>query len=174
MGNRAFIMFRDRQGTCSPAIYLHSNGNPECVYALVDAAVKLGMMEDVFYTSARFAQMAAAYVDHTNKHSPEYKFNGIGLHNGPHQFTEYGVEPSDELKAITADNHGLYIFDMQGRIEKRVFKFRPAAAIQQPSFMPDSLAASEYEEAKYSHEHTEILELLAGKQTPNGTFTSNC
>lgn len=40
MGNRAYVVFEDRQGNRSPAVYLHWNGGPESIYAMLDTLAR--------------------------------------------------------------------------------------------------------------------------------------
>jgi hypothetical protein len=66
MGNRALIVFCDAAETAGAAVYLHWNGGPETVYAVLDyLASKGGMRHDVSYTTARFIQVVGNFLGGT-------------------------------------------------------------------------------------------------------------
>ena len=66
MGNRAVIAFVDNnQPKPEVAVYMHWNGGPESVYAILDVMKeKRGFCHSAAYSTARFAHLACALVGH--------------------------------------------------------------------------------------------------------------
>jgi hypothetical protein len=105
MGNRAAIAFTDKQ-TRKPEtfVYMHWNGGPESVYAILDVLHEKGRAShSAEYTTARFAHLACELID------------GDGLSVGVMPFTTI------DDAAHTADDNGLYVHDIStGKTERYV------------------------------------------------------
>jgi len=111
MGNRAFVVFEDRDSeTFSPAIYLHWNGGPESVYAFLDELERRGVRGDQCYEAARFVQIVGEFMD-----QDAYSGLSLGISNGPKNGT------IEEFENFNHGDNGLYIVCRHGG--RRVRRF---------------------------------------------------
>jgi hypothetical protein len=153
MGNRAYVVFEDRQGNRSPAVYLHWNGGPESIYAMLDALARYqtragttaaagdlqpcgakqpyGFANDPFYAAARFTQLAGNFFG---------GFASLGLENTPERIEEL---------AQVGDN-GLYIVTPTGL--KRCFHEYGADRADEYHWLTPRQVAAERRQA-YAHSY---------------------
>ena len=110
MGNRATVIFT-ANGEISPAVYLHWNGGPESVYAIVAELDRIECRADACYECARFVQAAGDYFDSDNKCGTL----SLGLANGP---TEITVDALGDVRTDHGDN-GFYVFDRTTGLVRR-------------------------------------------------------
>lgn len=105
MGNRAAIAFIDQQ-TRKPEtfVYMHWNGGPESVYAILDVLKeKDRMSHSSEYTTARFAHLACELIDSDGLSVGVMAFNTI------------------MQAANMADDNGLYVFDISsGKMDRYI------------------------------------------------------
>jgi hypothetical protein len=108
MGNRAYVVFTEKQGDrqrFSPAVYLHWNGGPESIYQFLAELDRRGCRGDMSYRSARFCQVVADYFGDDGL--------SLGVANGPRNLTRA------EIKHFASEDNGLYVV---GRDTMRRFK----------------------------------------------------
>lgn len=96
MGNRAVIAFTDsNERKPTVAVYMHWNGGPESIYAILDVMKEHGgMVHSASYSAARFTHLACTLL------------NGDGLSVGLMGFTNI-----TEM-ASTGEDNGLYVYDI--------------------------------------------------------------
>jgi hypothetical protein len=96
MGNRAVIAFTDRnQPKPEVAVYMHWNGGPESIWAIIDVMKeKRGFCHSAAYSTARFAHLACALVGHDG--------HSVGIE---------AVRGLTNMAGMGEDN-GLYVFDV--------------------------------------------------------------
>lgn len=149
MGNRAFVAFTDRnQSKPRVGIYLHWNGGPETVYAIVDVLKERGCLNhSAGYTTARFAHLACHLLD------------GDGLSVGIDTFT------TPMQCANCADDNGLYIYDIgSGEMQRYI----STGFANQPRKLSPAEVKSEERRArlhKYWHEDSIREQLRAAFQS---------
>ncbi len=111
MGNRAHVIFTDKDGDISPAVYLHWNGGPESVYAFLDEMKRRKIRCDASYGTARFVHIVGDFFD-----SDEAGGLSLGIHGGPKT-----LEPAS-LKQYDHGDNGVYVVSWNGT-ERTVRRF---------------------------------------------------
>lgn len=61
MGNRAYIVLKQKDQPVHPCIYLHWNGGPESVYRFVEYLTAVARPNDPDYAAARLVQLIGNY-----------------------------------------------------------------------------------------------------------------
>ena len=100
MGDRAGVIFTDKDGNYSPTCYLHWNGGPDSIYAfLAELGRRKVRVNDPAYELARFIHIVGDFFDNTDQGCTSM---GLGCFNSPAELTEA------TLKSHVDDN-GVYV-----------------------------------------------------------------
>lgn len=152
MGNRAVIAFTDNDAK-KPAVcvYLHWNGGPESVYAILDVMKEgRGMAHSAAYSVARFAHLACELVGHDG-HS-------------------VGVQPFTNLLEMAGlgEDNGLYVFNIStSRMERytaRGYECTRAVKATQGAVDAEEIAARQHKYWKDDGIRNELRAAIAPKK----------
>jgi len=80
MGNRATVIFTDKENNFSPAVYLHWNGGAESVYGFLEEMNRRNIRgsNDLMYECARFIQICGEFFD-----QDEFTSTTLGVTDSP-------------------------------------------------------------------------------------------
>jgi hypothetical protein len=132
MGNRALIVFCDATETTGAAVYLHWNGGPETVYAVLDyLASKGGMRHDASYTTARFIQIAGNFLGGTMS---------LGVQGAPSLVSEV----REQAASLSHGDNGIYLVLVGAGSYTTIGRYLDGAWLDEAAIKAECLRAEQH------------------------------